>query len=34
MENLTIDEKNKKRIEKYLHGPWTFTDGYESDIDY
>lgn len=33
MENLTIDEKNKKRIEKYLHGPWTFTDGYESDIE-
>ena len=33
MEILTIDEKNKKRIQEYLHGPWTFSYGYESDIE-
>ena len=24
---------DKKRIQEYLHGPWTFSYGYESDIE-
>lgn len=32
MNAITIDEQNKKRIQEYLHGPWTFCYGYENDI--
>lgn len=33
MNVITVDEQNKKRIQEYLHGPWTFSYGYESDIE-
>ena len=33
MNVITIDKQNKKRIQEYLHGPWTFYYGYESDIE-
>lgn len=32
MNAITIDEQNKKWIQEYLHGPWTFIYGYENDI--
>lgn len=33
MNVLTVDEQNKKRIQEYLQGPWTFLYGYDSDIE-
>ena len=33
MNVITVDEQNKKRIQEYLHGPWTFSYGYENDIE-
>ena len=33
MNVITVDEQNKKRIQEYLHGPLTFSYGYENDIE-